>query len=33
MRNKLGDFARLNHILDAIKDIEDYLVNADFEIF
>jgi uncharacterized protein with HEPN domain len=33
MRNKLGDVARLNHILDSIKDIEDYLANADFEIF
>lgn len=33
MRNKLGNVARLNHILDAIADIDDYLVNADFDIF
>jgi len=31
MRGKLGDSARLNHILDAIVEIETYLVNADFE--
>jgi len=33
MRGKLGDSARLNHILDAIVEIETYLVNADFETF
>jgi len=33
MRGKLGDKARLNHILDAILEIETYLINADFEEF
>ncbi len=33
MQGKLGDKARLNHILDAIIEIEAYLLNADFEIF
>jgi uncharacterized protein with HEPN domain len=33
MRGKLGDKARLNHILDAIIEIETYLINADFEEF
>jgi uncharacterized protein with HEPN domain len=33
MRGKLGDKARLSHILDAIVEVETYLVNADFEIF
>ena len=33
MRGKLGDSARLNHILDAIVEIETSLVNAAFETF
>ncbi|SHN33467.1 hypothetical protein SAMN04488057_12166 [Cyclobacterium lianum] len=33
MRNRLGDNARLNHILVAIFEIETYLQNADFEMF
>lgn len=33
MRGKLGDKARLNHIWDAIVEIETYLVNSDFEEF
>lgn len=33
MRSRLGDSARLNHILDAISEIETYLQNADYEMF
>ena len=33
MRGKLGDKARLNHIVDAISEVENYLLHADFEIF
>lgn len=33
MRGKLGDHVRLKHILDAILDIESYLVKADFSEF
>ena len=33
MRDKLGDKVRLNHILDAILEVEKYLIDADFEIF
>ena len=33
MRGKLGDKARLNHILDSIVEIETYLFNVDFETF
>ena len=33
MRGKLGDRARLNHILDSIVEIETYLLNVDFEAF
>lgn len=33
MRSSLGDKARLNHILDAIMEIESYLNDVDFEIF
>jgi uncharacterized protein with HEPN domain len=33
MRGKLGDKARLRHILDAIVDIESYLSEADYELF
>lgn len=33
MRGRLGDSARLNHILDAIVEIETYLENADYITF
>jgi len=33
MRGKLGDNARLKHICDAIIEVEDYLLNADFDTF
>jgi uncharacterized protein with HEPN domain len=33
MRNRVGDNARLNHILDAISEIETYLQNANYETF
>ena len=33
MRGKLGDIARLNHILDSINEIETYLINTDFDSF
>jgi len=33
MRGKLGDKIRLNHILEAILEIESYLMNAEFELF
>jgi len=33
MRGKLGDKVRLQHILDAILEIEDYMQNANFEDF
>ncbi|EON77807.1 hypothetical protein ADIS_1726 [Lunatimonas lonarensis] len=33
MRSRLGDRARLNHILDAISEIEAYLQNGDYETF
>lgn len=33
MRGKLGDKARLNHIFDAIVEIENYLLNVDFDTF
>ncbi|MFP5040327.1 DUF86 domain-containing protein [Parasediminibacterium sp. JCM 36343] len=33
MRNKLGDKIRLQHMLDAIEEIEKYLINVDFAIF
>ncbi len=33
MRGKLGNIARLNHILEAITEIESYLVNIDFDKF
>lgn len=33
MRGKLGDKARLSHILDAIVEIESYLSEADYELF
>jgi uncharacterized protein with HEPN domain len=33
MRNNLGDKARLLHIIDAIIEIESYLIEVDFEQF
>lgn len=33
MRSKLGDKARLQHILNAILEIESYLVDTDFSHF
>lgn len=33
MRGKLGDNIRLQHILDAIIEIEAYMKDADYEIF
>ncbi len=33
MRGKLGDRIRLMHILDAISEIETYLIDSDFESF
>jgi len=31
--NKLGDKARLQHILQSVNEINQYIGNADFEIF
>ena len=33
MRSELGDAIRLKHILDAIDEIEKYLIDVDFPIF
>ena len=33
MRSSLGDKIRLQHILDAILEIESYLIDVDFNIF
>jgi uncharacterized protein with HEPN domain len=33
MRGNLGDKARLNHILDSIQEIENYLLETDFASF
>ncbi len=33
MKSKLGDKIRLQHILDAIKEIENYLTNQEFDEF
>lgn len=33
MRGRLGDNARLSHILDAIAEVETYLENADYDTF
>ena len=33
MRGRLGDNARLNHIFDAIVEIESYLTNAEYDTF
>ena len=33
MRGRLGDSARLNHIFKAIIEIENYIMNVDFNDF
>lgn len=33
MRNRLGDKVRLQHILEAILEIESYLQESDFDLF
>ena len=33
MRGKLGNKVRLQHILDAILEVENYLLNTDFSGF
>ncbi len=33
MKSKLGDKARLQHIYDAIKEIENYIAKSSFEDF
>jgi uncharacterized protein with HEPN domain len=33
MRSELGDKIRLQHILDAIEEIQKYLFDADFSVF
>ena len=33
MKNKMGNKIRLNHILDAINDIEIFLKDADYKIY
>jgi len=33
MRSRLGDYARLKHILDAIAEIESYLIGTEYEAF
>ena len=33
MKPELGDKQRILHILDALKNIEDFLENFDFEVF
>lgn len=33
MRGRLGDKARLQHILDAIDEIESYIIKCDFDDF
>ena len=33
MRSELGDTIRLQHILDAIEEIQKYLASVDFQIF
>jgi len=33
MKNKIGDKIRIQHILDAIQEIETYLSSADLSIF
>ncbi len=33
MRSKLGDKVRMQHILDAIQEIESYIIDVDFDKF
>jgi len=33
MRDKFGDLARINHIIDAIVETESYLIDADLNTF
>lgn len=33
MRGKLGDKVRLQHVFDAILEIESYLVDSELEVF
>jgi len=33
MRSELGDKIRLQHVLDAIFEIESYITNSDFSDF
>lgn len=33
MRGKMGDKIRLQHIIEAINEIETYLIDTDFSIF
>ena len=33
MPDKLGDIVRVQHVLDAIIEIEKYIENADFDMF
>lgn len=33
MKGKIGDKQRLQHILDALSEIEGYIAKADFEMF
>ncbi len=33
MKNELGDRARLQHVLEAIKEIENYISNISYEDF
>jgi uncharacterized protein with HEPN domain len=33
MRSELGDKIRLRHILDAIEEIQKYLISVDFSVF
>ena len=33
MRSELGDLVRLTHILDAIEEVESYLLDVEFSLF
>ena len=33
MRSEIGDEIRLKHILDAIEEIEKYLIEVDLQVF
>jgi len=33
MKGRIGDSARISHVLDAILEIESYLENIEFEVF